>query len=309
MINRLGEESRILTKSSDVVENSMEDTNEHVSDILISTEKFEKSEKEILQNVEQLTKSSKSILQFAGSISAYAQDGKEFVDHINQESREMQEKIDVNRVNSEENIKRITAELAVLIENSKSAAKIGKLTLEISNIAKTPQILSFNASIEAQRAGNEGRGFCVIADEIRKLSEESNQMAKRIDQVVAVVLKAVNDMSAKSEEVLCFMNENIISDYQNFDVIIEKNVKSAEDIAGIMNHFTKHAASLEEEISGSTTGLEQINRYITNNTEELTCISDNIKSLLGEMQQMKAEAEITGESAIRLKKEIAEYIH
>lgn len=308
MTNRLADESVVLMGSAQIVSERMSDTNKHVGDVTIYIDNFNKTTLEVQENIENLNKSSKSILNFAGSISVYATQGKEFVDTIKEDSNKVKIQMDANRENTKDSIRRITEELTILIRSSKSAQDIQELTLEIRKIAKTTKILSFNAAIEAQRAGQNGEGFCVIAQEIRNLSENTGELAKKIDGIVNVVLSAVNCMSEKSKEILAFINYNVISDYENFNDIITDNVKHANDISDIMDHFSKHAFCLEQEIAESTGEIQNISDHTSTNNGDLEMIIYNMRELIHEMDQIREETVVTEESAKRLKAEIVAYI-
>lgn len=147
-----------------------------------------------------------------------------------------------------------------------------------------------------------------IAQEIRKLSENTGELAKKIDGIVNVVLSAVNCMSDKSKEILAFINHNVISDYENFNDIISNNVKHANDISDIMDHFSKHAFSLEQEIAESTGEIQNISDHTSTNNGDLKMIIYNMRELIHEMDQIREETVVTQESAKRLKAEIVAYI-
>ncbi len=74
-------------------------------------------------------------------------------------------------------------ELSEAIEKSKSVEKINVLSEAILKITEQTNLLALNAAIEAARAGEAGKGFSVVAEEIRKLAEESNNTANEIQEI------------------------------------------------------------------------------------------------------------------------------
>lgn len=74
-------------------------------------------------------------------------------------------------------------ELSEAIEKSKSVEKINILSEAILKITEQTNLLALNAAIEAARAGEAGKGFSVVAEEIRKLAEESNNTANEIQEI------------------------------------------------------------------------------------------------------------------------------
>lgn len=84
---------------------------------------------------------------------------------------------------------------------SGQAAQIGKISRLVGELASETNLLALNAAVEAACAGEHGKGFSVVASEIRKLADQCKQSAKRANQIVADIQKTTNTMVMIAEEV------------------------------------------------------------------------------------------------------------
>ncbi|MGN0402479.1 MAG: methyl-accepting chemotaxis protein [Acetatifactor sp.] len=98
------------------------------------------------------------------------------------------------------------------IHASETADTVGQVERAVSEIAEETNLLSLNASIEAARAGDQGRGFAVVASQIQKLAEQSNESARRIEDIISFLIsdsqKAVATMT-EVREIMNSQSENV----------------------------------------------------------------------------------------------------
>ncbi len=151
-----------------------------------------------------------------------------------------------------------------------SSTQIGEIISVIDDIADQTNLLALNAAIEAARAGEQGRGFAVVADEVRKLAERTSEATKQI----AVMIKGIQHETAEA---------------------VKAMTKGNEEVSSGIDFADKAGDSLEEILSSTTEVMNMVNQ-IAAASEEQSATSEQIS------KNVNSISKVTSESASRIEK-------
>jgi len=133
----------------------------------------------------------------------------------------------------------------IILGNNESATKIEEASAMIQNIATQTNLLALNAAIEAARAGEAARGFSVVADEIRKLAEQSNSFTRDIKAVIDELKSSSQNAVIKVQEVMTIVETQASSVKQTEDKFAQIAV-SIDLVKGIIHKLNTSSEVMEE---------------------------------------------------------------
>lgn len=206
-------------------------------------------------------------------------------------------------------IQEILSTLQQAIENSKSVEEVNALTDEILNISSQTNLLALNASIEAARAGEAGKGFAVVADEIRVLADSSRETAGNIQQINAKVVTAVEELVKNSENIVAYINENVLKDYDGFVDSGHKYRSDADYINEVMTSFTDSVEYLRQTMNEVVENVNDVSSAVEQGAEGVANAAENTTQLVGEMETIMKEIDDSNQNISDLSTQTKRFIN
>lgn len=206
-------------------------------------------------------------------------------------------------------IQEILSTLQQAIENSKSVEEVNALTDEILNISSQTNLLALNASIEAARAGEAGKGFAVVADEIRVLADSSRETAGNIQQINAKVVTAVEELVKNSENIVTYINENVLKDYDGFVDSGHKYRADADYINEVMTSFTDSVDYLRQTMNEVVENVNDVSSAVEQGAEGVANAAENTTQLVGEMETIMKEIDDSNQNISDLSTQTNRFIN
>jgi len=285
IIKEVVDESTNVSEMLININAKMEQLNKNIEEISATTEELSAGIEETSASTQEMNATSEEIESAIEGIASKAQEAAIAVSNVTGMSEEMKQKAIISKETALEIYEKAKNDLQKAIEKSKAVAKINELSEAILEITSQTNLLALNAAIEAARAGEAGKGFAVVAEEIRKLAEGSKNTVSSIQEMTMLIFEAVNDLSSSSGEIMNFIDEKVINDYNYLVSSSEKYSESSVTINDMINEFS---ATSEELLASMHNMVKAINEISASSSEEAQGAS-NIAQDATEIAQMANE--------------------
>lgn len=261
-------------------------------DVTNGLQETARSVEEVSIAIQNLAENANMISETGNVVSEQAQNGHSYVEKTVLQMNSIHDKV--------------TESGQVLQLLDKSSNEIGEITKVITDIANQTNLLALNAAIEAARAGEHGKGFAVVADEVRKLAEQSQHSTKQIAALIADIQGHMNQSTRSIEAVKVEVQEGLN--------VVEQTETSFNEIVHTMRNMSTKVtdmAAMVEEMSASTEEVTATVSHISDLTKDTSAHTQQVAAAteeqLASIDEISTSAESLSTLAATLQQQVSQF--
>ncbi len=307
IIIQISAESGDVSASSEELSATIEEISATFETITNNTLNITGDMQEVSSATEELTATVEEVNSGVTQLANGSTNGNVEASNIKNRAESIKAQGQMSKNRADELLKEKEQTILKAIEDGKVVSEIAIIAESIASIAAQTNLLALNAAIEAARAGEAGRGFSVVADEIRKLAEQSNEYVTGIQSVVGNVESAFTNLSINTKDIMEFVSTNVRNDY---DLLIDTGISYEKDAVFVAS-LSQETAATSEQLNAAT---DEISSVVMNIAENMNSVSHNSNEVLKGMEETKialeqivAAAESQANTAEKLNELIGEF--
>lgn len=297
--------SRRMDRVVSKVQSSVSASNGSVAELSSVTEELLTTMQQVSGAADMIERSVEAVREEVGNIAGRSAAMNTYSIEMKQQAEALESDAKGSMAETEKRIGEIMAALNQAIEDARSVDQVNSLTNDILDLSSQTNLLALNASIEAARAGDAGRGFVVVADEIRLLADSSHGAANRIQEINGTIVRAVHDLAEHSRGMVEYMDGSILQEFRKFVDSGARYEQDAGYVERVMNEFQRKTDALKEEVDEIVTSVNAIVVAVEEGSRGVNGAAEKTQLLVKDMDRISRRMDENREITEELQKETA----
>jgi len=289
-----------LKDSSANMTNQIALARDNITNTSAALEELSASMETVSKTAEQIDDRLVDVNNATSNINNRVEEGTNKTKEIKREANDIKNDVLLKKDNTGNKMEELSKVLEKSVKDSEQVKQINELTNVILDIASQTNLLALNASIEAARAGEAGRGFAVVAEEISNLADNSRETAGNIQVISKEVTNAVNTLASNAMQVLDFINNTVLSDYDGFVGVGEKYEETASYINEMLGEIEGQISTLNQTMVEMSGSVENITRSVQEASEAISQSADNSQDIVYEINDISSAMDTNNEVTNKL---------
>lgn len=289
------------------INENFSDLNKTINEISGTIEELSSSMQETAVSAEEMSVTSQTMERVVLSITEKSQEGAQKAIDLSEQAQYIMKTSESRQNETEKMFKETQMSLKHSIEKAKAVEQINVLADSILQISSQTNLLALNAAIEAARAGEAGRGFSVVAEEIKKLAEQSSHTINQIQSVTSIIISSVEELTHDSNTMLSFIEDKILKDYET----LAKTSKQYNHDALYYKDFSADLNITSEELLSSVKTIlktiEGVAGAASQGAEDTSNMANRISEVNYKSNEVLKESLRAQTSAKKLKEDLAKF--
>lgn len=307
VLKLVNEETALVAKNIDIQEESIQHLLSEIEEVSATIQQLSAGAEETAASTEEMNAASSEIENAIESIAKRAGEGSKSASEISERALGLKD----GAIKSSELAKSMYTNsgetLKIAVEDAKKVEEIYTLSEAILQISSQTNLLALNAAIEAARAGEAGSGFAVVAEEIRKLAEDSKNLVEKIQSVTTGVVNSVSNLSNNSLELLEFVDKNVAKDYETLVSTGEQYNNDAMLVDSLVADLSSTSEELSSTMEGMIKAINEISSATQEEAEGASHIAQKTANVVNSAETVFKYAKETRESSRKLVEEVSKF--